>query len=100
LTDAVSNPLGSGNLDTQSIFHSQEVNILYDSPLVCKTWIESVNRNQNTLKYGLASNKDACWHDPQTGEIPEFSVGTEPGRFSWAKGVVGAVQRARGAGGF
>ncbi|KAJ5513615.1 hypothetical protein N7463_003167 [Penicillium fimorum] len=91
---------GNGNLDTQSFFHSQEVNVLIDSKLVCQAWIELINRNQNTLKYGAASKKDGCWHDPETNKIPAGSIGPVPGRFSWAKGVVGAVQRVRGIGGF
>ncbi|KAJ5189160.1 MmgE/PrpD [Penicillium cf. griseofulvum] len=84
---------GNGNLDTQSFFHSQEVNILIDSKLVCRAWTELINRNQNTAKYGAANTKDGCWHDPETGKISAGSIGPVPGRFSWAKGVVGAVQR-------
>ncbi|KAJ5587823.1 uncharacterized protein N7459_003588 [Penicillium hispanicum] len=91
---------GNGNLDTQSFFHSQEINVLIDSRLVCKTWREAIDNNQNTAKYGAASTEDGCWHDPSTGEIPENSIGTDPGHFSWAKGVVGAVKRVRGVGGF
>ncbi|KAH8427395.1 IQ calmodulin-binding motif protein [Aspergillus melleus] len=91
---------GNGNLDTQSFYHSQEVNVLLDSPLVCRTWLETINRNQNTAKYGLVSPDDGCWHDPVTGEMAEGSIGVNPGHFSWAKGVLGAVQRVRGAGGF
>lgn len=91
---------GNGNLDTQSFFHSQEINVLIDSALVCRAWTELINRNQNTAKYGAASTKDGCWHDPETGEIPEGSMGPVRGRFSWAKGAVGAVQRVRGVGGF
>ncbi|KAJ5218783.1 uncharacterized protein N7498_000882, partial [Penicillium cinerascens] len=91
---------GNGNLDTQSFFHSQEINVLLDSPLICREWLSAIERNQNTAKYGAASSKDGCWHDSETGEIPPGSVGTDPGRFSWAKGVVGAVKRVRGVGGF
>ncbi|KAJ5152005.1 hypothetical protein N7492_010300 [Penicillium capsulatum] len=91
---------GNGNLDTQSFFHSQEINVLIDSHMVCKMWLDLINRNQNTAKYGAASIQDGCWHDPKSGEIPAGSIGTDPGRFSWAKGVVGAVKRVRGEGGF
>ncbi|KAF3391440.1 hypothetical protein F1880_007432 [Penicillium rolfsii] len=91
---------GNGNLDTQSFFHSQEINVLIDSALICKEWLRVLDRNQNTAKYGAASTKDGCWHDPDTGEIPPGSIGTDPGRFSWARGVVGAVKRVRGVGGF
>ena len=92
--------LGNGNLDTQSFFHSQEINVLIDSEMVCRAWTELINRNQNTAKYGAASAKDGCWHDPKTDEIPPGSMGPVPGRFSWAKGAIGAVQRVRGVGGF
>ncbi|KAL4808296.1 hypothetical protein BDV18DRAFT_98068 [Aspergillus unguis] len=91
---------GNGNLDTQSYYHSQEVNLLLDSPQICKSWLDAINRNQNTAKYGLVSPDDGCWHDPQTGEMAEGSLGLDPGRFSWAKGAVGVVQRVRGTGGF
>ncbi|KAL4798605.1 hypothetical protein BDV19DRAFT_356564 [Aspergillus venezuelensis] len=91
---------GNGNLDTQSYYHSQEVNLLLDSPLICRSWIDAVNRNQNTAKYGLVSPDDGCWHDPVTGEMAEGSLGLDPGKFSWARGAVGVVQRVRGTGGF
>ncbi|KAJ5645317.1 hypothetical protein N7507_011328 [Penicillium longicatenatum] len=91
---------GNGNLDTQSFFHSQEINVMLDSPLICKMWLEAIDRNQNTGKYGAASSEDGCWHDPTSGEIPPGSIGTDPGHFSWAKGVIGAVKRVRGVGGF
>jgi len=74
--------------------------MMLDSPLVCKAWLEAIDRNQNTAKYGAASSDDGCWHDPSTGAIPDGSIGTDPGHFSWAKGVVGAVKRVRGVGGF
>ncbi|KAJ0424387.1 hypothetical protein BJY00DRAFT_276564 [Aspergillus carlsbadensis] len=91
---------GNGNLDTQSYYHSQEVNLLLDSPLICRTWLDVLNRNQNTAKYGLVSPDDGCWHDPETGELPVGSLGVDPGSFSWAKGAVGVVHRVRGTGGF
>ncbi|KAF9069266.1 hypothetical protein BDP27DRAFT_1325900 [Rhodocollybia butyracea] len=91
---------GNGNQDTQTWFHSQEVNVMLDSKEVCARWMEGIRRNQNTEIYGRVSTEDGCWHDPTTGAMPEGSIGTDPGRFSWATGIVGAVQRVRGAGGF
>ncbi|KAF9890772.1 hypothetical protein FE257_005641 [Aspergillus nanangensis] len=91
---------GNGNLDTQSFYHSQEVNVLVDSAVVCRTWREGVERNQNTAVYGRVSEEDGCWHDPLSGELAVGSIGVNPGRFSWARGMVGAVQRVRGSGGF
>jgi phosphatidylserine/phosphatidylglycerophosphate/cardiolipin synthase-like enzyme len=91
---------GNGNQDTQTWFHSQEVNIMLDSEDVCRRWMEGIRRNQNTEIYGRVSTDDGCWHNPETGEMAEGAIGVDPGRFSWAKGVIGAVQRVRGAGGF
>jgi phosphatidylserine/phosphatidylglycerophosphate/cardiolipin synthase-like enzyme len=39
---------GNGNLDTQSFFHSQEVNIMVDSERVCGEWMEALRRNQSS----------------------------------------------------
>ncbi|KAF5388467.1 hypothetical protein D9757_004627 [Collybiopsis confluens] len=75
---------GNGNQDTQTWFHSQEVNVMLDSEDI----------------YGRTSAIDGCWHDPATGEMAEGAIGIDPGKFSWARGIVGAVQRVRGAGGF
>lgn len=38
---------GNGNQDTQSWFHSMEVNIMIDSELVCRDWMEQLHRNQS-----------------------------------------------------
>jgi phosphatidylserine/phosphatidylglycerophosphate/cardiolipin synthase-like enzyme len=91
---------GNGNLDTQSYYHSTEVNVLIDSPIICKAWRAAIEQNQNTSKYGLVSTTDGCWHHPETNSMPEGSIGPDPGHFSWAKGIIGAVQRVRGVGGF
>ncbi|KAL2351937.1 hypothetical protein BJ546DRAFT_989692 [Cryomyces antarcticus] len=90
---------GNGNQDTQSWFHSQEVNVMIDSAEVCAQWLEGIRRNQNTHQYGEASQEDGLWRDAE-GRQAEGAIGKDPGRFSWAKSVVGAVQRVRGAGGF
>ena len=119
---------GSGNQDTQSWWHSQEVNIMIDSGVVCRAWREGIERNQNTgvmppqevqeggdaqitdpqgaeasgrppaKAYGRAAD-DGCWYD-RDGNLAEGSLGTDPGKFAWAKGIIGAVNRARGKGGF
>lgn len=28
--------------------------------------------------YGAVNPRDGCWHDPETGELPEGSIGGEP----------------------
>jgi hypothetical protein len=38
---------GNGNQDTQSWFHSQEVNIMIDSALICEAWRDAIHRNQS-----------------------------------------------------
>lgn len=53
----------------------------------------------DTHLYGAASQDDGVWRD-ENGNEAEGAMGKDPGRFSWAKGVVGAVQRVRGLGGF
>jgi len=86
---------GSGNQDTQSWFHSQEVNVLLESPAVCAVWEDAIRRNQNTHIYGWVSQEDGVWRDA-AGVEAAGSIGLDPGRFSWALGVVGAVDRMRG----
>jgi hypothetical protein len=107
---------GNGNQDTQSWFHSMEVNIMIDSYAICKDWLEALRRNQSKLihqqyhvqflisridthLYGLASQEDGIWRDKDGKEV-EGAIGKDPGKFSWVKGIVGAVQRVRGAGEF
>jgi hypothetical protein len=51
----------------------------------------------DTALYGQASSEDGIWRNPTTGKEVEGAVGKDPGKFSWAKGIVGAVQRVRGA---
>ncbi|KAI0600074.1 hypothetical protein F4775DRAFT_547947 [Biscogniauxia sp. FL1348] len=92
--------VGNGNMDTQSWFHSQEVNILLESPAVCRAWLRAgLRRNQNTGLYGAVDAEDGVWRD-EDGEEAEGAMGPDPGPFSWAKGLVGAVRRVRGTGGF
>ncbi|KAI1356249.1 hypothetical protein F5Y01DRAFT_309662 [Xylaria sp. FL0043] len=91
--------VGSGNQDTQSWFQSQEVNLLLDSPQVCRAWIDALRRNQNTGIYGAVDRADGIWRDEHGKEI-EGATGVDAGRFSWAKGIVGAVKRLQGTGGF
>ncbi|KAI3322071.1 phospholipase D/nuclease [Xylariaceae sp. AK1471] len=91
--------VGSGNQDTQSWFHSQEVNLMIDSPQICRAWIDALRRNQNTGLYGAVSHEDGIWRD-ETGEQVEGATGVDEGRFPWVKGLVGAVRRLQGTGGF
>ncbi|KAI1131360.1 hypothetical protein F5Y10DRAFT_233931 [Nemania abortiva] len=90
--------VGNGNQDTQSWFHSQEVNLMLDSPQICRAWIDALRRNQNTGLYGAVDN-DGIWRDEQ-GNGVEGATGIDAGRFSWVNGFVGAVKRLQGTGGF
>ncbi|KAI1656794.1 hypothetical protein F4813DRAFT_381352 [Daldinia decipiens] len=91
--------VGNGNQDTQSWFHSQEVNILIDSGLICRSWIAGLRRNQNTHLYGRVGGEDGIWRDGE-GREAEGATGVDAGRLAWARGVVGAVKRVQGTGGF
>ncbi|PBP25599.1 hypothetical protein BUE80_DR003453 [Diplocarpon rosae] len=90
---------GNGNQDTQSWFHSQEINVMFDSALICKGWIDGLRRNQNTHLFGEVAKSDGVWRDQQGREAGDV-IGVDPGRFAWAKGLMGAIRRVRGAGDF
>ncbi|KAF1991456.1 hypothetical protein K402DRAFT_322349 [Aulographum hederae CBS 113979] len=90
---------GNGNQDAQSWFHSQEVNLMIDSEEVCRDWLEALRRNQNTHLYGKADQKDGLWYDEDGKEAPG-AIGKNPGHFAWATGIMGAIDRVRGVGGF
>jgi len=101
--------VGSGNQDTQSWFHSQEVNVMLDSPFICRAWIEALRRNQNTGHYGQVCREDGIWRydddddegkEIRKGKEIEGATGVDAGRFPWVKGLVGAVRRLQGTGGF
>lgn len=49
---------GNGNQDTQSWYHSMEVNIMIDSEVICKDWLEGIRRNQSKQCTTIAI--DAC----------------------------------------
>jgi len=91
--------VGNGNQDTQSWFHSQEINVLIDSPQLAREWYEGINANQNTRKYGLVSNKDGVWRDKE-GKAVESSGIKNTGFLGGLKGISGAIARVRGTGGF
>ncbi|KAL8714380.1 MAG: hypothetical protein Q9220_001713 [cf. Caloplaca sp. 1 TL-2023] len=93
---------GSGNQDTQSWYHSQEGNVMIDSPNLCALVMEGLRRNQNTHLYGAVGKEDGMWRDKEEN-MAEGSLGFEgevTGKWSWLTGVKGAVNRVRGEGGF
>ncbi|KAH8694364.1 hypothetical protein BGZ61DRAFT_451842 [Ilyonectria robusta] len=87
---------GSGNQDTQSWFHSQEINVMVDSPETCAKWREGIDRNQNTKAYGRVA-KDGIWRDSQ-GNPGKGYMG-DPGPVGGlVKGVAGMVMKMKAAG--
>ena len=94
--------VGSGNQDSQSWYHSQEINVMMESQDVVGRLEEGLRRNQNTWKYGAVSKVGdlmGCWVD-EHGNLAEGTIGPDAGKFAWFKGVKGAVDRVRGVGGF
>ncbi|OAQ99609.1 hypothetical protein LLEC1_04887 [Akanthomyces lecanii] len=89
---------GSGNQDTQSWFHSQEVNVMVDSAEVCGKWRAAIDRNQNTGRFGRVAD-DGVWRDadgrPGAGYMGD--PGPVRGLF---KGVAGMFMKMEGLGGF
>jgi len=91
---------GNGNQDSQSWYHSQEANIMIDSPAVCKEWADGIRANQNTHIYGRV-DEDGIWRDPKDGSVLDDMGSTKGGTLAGtAKGLVGAMKRVQGKGGF
>ncbi|ORX36040.1 hypothetical protein BD324DRAFT_629933 [Kockovaella imperatae] len=91
---------GNGNQDTQSWFHSQEINVLVDSSLLAKEIREAIDANQNTKWYGRVG-QDGTWRDKDGKELPGNEKSETPkGPMKSLVGVKGAIQRVRGEGGF
>ncbi|KIJ17625.1 hypothetical protein PAXINDRAFT_167631 [Paxillus involutus ATCC 200175] len=88
---------GNGNQDTQSWYHSQEVNVMIDNPTVCKEWSETIRRVQNTHLHEL--EKDGIYRDKEGNQLTD-STGVGSGVKGVIKGVQGSIARARGKGGF
>ncbi|GAA5856728.1 hypothetical protein JCM8547_008811 [Rhodosporidiobolus lusitaniae] len=59
--------VGNGNMDSQSFWHSQEANVLVDSPQIVSDWMDQLRTNQSTHKYGRVDT-DGIWRDPVSGE--------------------------------
>ncbi|KAM0747598.1 hypothetical protein T439DRAFT_366513 [Meredithblackwellia eburnea MCA 4105] len=89
---------GNGNQDVQSWYHSQEINVLIDSPSVCQEWMKAIDSNQNSLLHGEL-DKDGIWRDEDGKPLPGATGGPK-GPFKSLIGVKGAVQRVKGEGGF
>lgn len=88
--------VGSGNHDTQSWFHSQEVNVMIDNPKVCEEWLDAIRRNQNTHLHEL--QKDGIYRDAD-GNVLADSVYIKPGFLGVIKGMRSSIARVRGKSG-
>ncbi|KAK0531098.1 hypothetical protein OC835_003798 [Tilletia horrida] len=63
--------LGSGNQDTQSWFHSQEINVMVDSKEIVTEWMDALRRNQSTHLYGKVDQKDGIWRGQDGSEVAD-----------------------------
>ncbi|KAL4723485.1 hypothetical protein ACLX1H_009120 [Fusarium chlamydosporum] len=88
---------GSGNQDTQSWFHSQEINLMVDSPEICQKWREGIDRNQNTKRFGRVA-KDGIWRD-KSGSPGKGYMGNPGTVMGLVKGAVGMIHKWKGPGG-
>ncbi|KAH9952788.1 hypothetical protein BGW80DRAFT_1452006 [Lactifluus volemus] len=91
--------LGNGNQDTQSWFHSQEANIMVDSPELVSAWQRALDANQNTRLYGRVSDSDGVWRG-EDGEVIQASGVTASSFVKRLKGLGNLIGRVRGTGGF
>ncbi|POR39603.1 Uncharacterized protein TPAR_00210 [Tolypocladium paradoxum] len=85
---------GSANQDTQSWFHSQEVNIMVDSREICEKWMGGIDRNQNTKAFGRVA-EDGIWRDAEgnPGNGYMGNPGPVEGLF---RGVPGMLMKMKG----
>lgn len=82
---------GSGNQDTQSWCHSQELNIMVDSREICQKWREGIDRNQRTKAYGKVAD-DGVWRD--VNGMAGAGYSGDPGMLGGlVKGIVGMVNK-------
>ncbi|PWN48535.1 hypothetical protein IE53DRAFT_381263 [Violaceomyces palustris] len=63
--------LGSGNQDTQSWFHSQEINVMVDSAQIVSEWMKALRRNQSTHIYGKVDQRDGIWRGRNGAEVAD-----------------------------
>ncbi|EPS36436.1 hypothetical protein H072_9996 [Dactylellina haptotyla CBS 200.50] len=82
---------GSGNQDSQSWFHSQEINCMIDSEDVCRDWMKQLKGNQNSFVYGAGDAEDGIWRD-EKGKEAEESIGSSSGIKAWVSGSSSLVR--------
>lgn len=84
--------------DTQSWFHSQEVNVMIDNAAVCRDWRGTIKRVQNTHLHEL--QKDGVYLDKEGNPLTDSTGVGSGGLKGIIKGLQGSIARARGTGGF
>lgn len=89
--------LGNGNQDAQSWYHSQEANVMVDSSALAREWLAALNHNQNSGTLGEVG-RDGIWRDAAGNEVT--SSGGMGGPLNVVKGMLNAVARVQGKGGF
>lgn len=89
---------GNGNQDAQSWYHSQETNLMIDSPLIVTEWLKGIREAENTEQYGRLQD-DGVWRDKDGNVLPD-STGIHSGPMGLIKGIQGSIARVRGTGGF
>ncbi|WVF71175.1 hypothetical protein IAT40_005975 [Kwoniella sp. CBS 6097] len=77
---------GNGNQDSQSWFHSQEINVMIDNKQVVAEMMETLLSNQNTLQYG-GVDTDGIWRDKE-GHTLEHYGATAKGAFRGLSGFI------------
>ncbi|OCF31927.1 hypothetical protein I316_06309 [Kwoniella heveanensis BCC8398] len=77
---------GNGNQDSQSWFHSQEINVMIDNKQVVSEMMATLLSNQNTLQYGLVDT-DGIWRDKE-GHTLEHYGATAKGAFRGLSGFI------------
>lgn len=88
---------GSGNQDTQSWYHSQEINVMVESKEICEKWREAIERNQNTKSFGKVA-EDGIWRDSE-GKAGKGYMGNPGPLEGLLWGVGGMLKKFRDVGG-
>ncbi|KLT45387.1 hypothetical protein CC85DRAFT_306614 [Cutaneotrichosporon oleaginosum] len=65
--------MGNANGDTQSVFHSGEVNIMIDNKQVVAEVMDTLIANQNTMKYG-GVQADGVWRDSENKTLADYGA--------------------------
>lgn len=73
-------PTGNGNQDTQSWYHSQEINVMIDSAQIVTEWQNALISNQNTQLFGRVGT-DGIWRDDKGRTVGFLSLSVSSDRF-------------------